>query len=96
MGASRGALLERVKGVGRLNALAYRLYPMPGLPSGFRLEAQNPVCHAVFATPDTSVDDQSFGTISYTSSQPPAGALGAKGEFWFRGVGLRIEFWAHR
>jgi len=36
-----------------------------------RLEARNAFNHPVFGTPDTSVDDQSFGTIGYTSGNGP-------------------------
>ena len=33
----------------------------------FRIEAQNAFNHPVFGTPDTTVDDPSFGQIGYTS-----------------------------
>jgi hypothetical protein len=36
-----------------------------------RLEARNAFNHPVFGTPDTSVDDPSFGQISYTSGNGP-------------------------
>ena len=41
-----------------------------GIQLEFGLEAQNPFNHPVFGTPDTSVDDPSFGTITYTSNGP--------------------------
>jgi hypothetical protein len=37
----------------------------------FRIEAQNAFNHPVFGTPDTTVDDPSFGQISYTSGNGP-------------------------
>jgi len=41
-----------------------------GMKLEFRLEAQNALNHPVFGTPDTSVDDPSFGQITYTSNSP--------------------------
>ena len=41
-----------------------------GMKVEFRVEAQNAFNHPVFGAPDTYVDDQSFGTISYTSNNP--------------------------
>ena len=32
----------------------------------FGLEAQNAFNHPIFGTPDTSVDDPSFGTVTYS------------------------------
>jgi hypothetical protein len=37
-----------------------------GIQLEFGLEAQNPFNHPVFGTPDTSVDDPSFGTVTYS------------------------------
>jgi len=33
----------------------------------FRIEAQNAFNHPVFGTPNTSLDDENFGQITYTS-----------------------------
>ena len=44
----------------------------------FRMEAQNALNHPVFGTPDSSVDDGSFGTITYTSVGPRQVQFGAK------------------
>jgi hypothetical protein len=41
-----------------------------GMKVEFRLEAQNAFNHPVFGAPNTSVDDDSFGTITYTSNGP--------------------------
>jgi len=49
-----------------------------GMLLELRLEAQNALNHPVFGTPDTSVDDPAFGTISYTSNSPRQVQLGAK------------------
>jgi carboxypeptidase family protein len=43
-----------------------------------RLEAQNAFNHPVFGTPDTAVDDPSFGVISYTANAPRQVQLGLK------------------
>jgi Carboxypeptidase regulatory-like domain/TonB dependent receptor len=47
----------------------------------FRIEARNAFNHPVFGTPDTSVDDGDFGTISYTSNQPREVQLAVKFNF---------------
>ena len=47
----------------------------------FRIEAQNAFNHPVFGTPDTSVDDPSFGQISYTSVGPREVQLAIKVNF---------------
>jgi hypothetical protein len=47
----------------------------------FRLEAQNAFNHPVFGTPDTTVDDGSFGQISYTSVGPRQMQLAIKFNF---------------
>jgi len=47
----------------------------------FRLEAQNAFNHPVFGTPDTSVDDESFGQIFYTSVGPRQVQLAFKFNF---------------
>ena len=47
----------------------------------FRVEAQNAFNHPVFGTPDTSVGDDTFGTISYTSVGPREIQLGFKFNF---------------
>jgi len=46
-----------------------------------RLEAQNAFNHPVFGTPNTSVDDPSFGQISYTSVGPRQIQLAVKFNF---------------
>ncbi len=46
-----------------------------------RLEAQNAFNHPVFGTPNTSVDDPSFGQISYTSVGPRQVQLAVKFNF---------------
>jgi hypothetical protein len=46
-----------------------------------RLEAKNAFNHPVFGTPNTSVDDPSFGQISYTSVGPRELQLGFKFNF---------------
>jgi hypothetical protein len=43
-----------------------------------RLESQNAFNHPVFGTPNTAVDDPSFGVISYTSNSPRQVQLGVK------------------
>src|SRR5262249_9053080 len=47
----------------------------------FRVEAQNAFNHPVFGTPNTSVDDSAFGTVSYTSVGPREIQLGFKFNF---------------
>ena len=47
----------------------------------FRIEAQNAFNHPVFGTPNTSVDDENFGTINYTSVGPREIQLGFKFNF---------------
>jgi len=47
----------------------------------FRVEAKNAFNHPVFGTPDTSVGDDTFGTISYTSVGPREVQLGFKFNF---------------
>ena len=46
-----------------------------------RLEARNAFNHPVFGTPDTTVDDPSFGQISYTSQLPRELQLALKFNF---------------
>ncbi len=46
-----------------------------------RLESQNALNHPVFGTPNTSVDDPSFGTIGYTSIGPRELQLAIKFNF---------------
>ena len=46
-----------------------------------RIEARNAFNHPVFGTPDTSVDDPSFGQISYTSQLPREIQLAIKFNF---------------
>jgi len=46
-----------------------------------RIEAQNALNHPVFGTPNTSVDDPSFGQISYTSVGPREVQLAIKFNF---------------
>jgi hypothetical protein len=47
----------------------------------FRLEARNAFNHPVFGTPNTSVDDENFGKIDYTSVGPREVQLGLKFNF---------------
>ncbi|MGH9515931.1 MAG: TonB-dependent receptor domain-containing protein [Terriglobales bacterium] len=47
----------------------------------FRVEARNAFNHPVFGTPDTSVGDDTFGTINYTSVGPRELQLGFKFNF---------------
>ena len=47
----------------------------------FRLEAKNAFNHPVFGTPNTSVDDQNFGKIFYTSVGPREVQLALKFSF---------------
>ena len=46
-----------------------------------RIEAQNAFNHPVFGTPNTPVDDRSFGQITSTSQRAAAGAVGSKFNF---------------
>jgi hypothetical protein len=47
----------------------------------FRLEAHNALNHPVFGTPGTQVDDESFGTVTYTTVGPRELQLGFKFNF---------------
>lgn len=47
----------------------------------FRLETRNAFNHPVFGTPNTSVDDPNFGTVTYTSVGPREVQLGFKFNF---------------
>jgi hypothetical protein len=47
----------------------------------FRIEAENALNHPVFGTPNTSVDDDNFGKITYTSVGPRQVQLGMKFNF---------------
>jgi hypothetical protein len=47
----------------------------------FRIEAKNAFNHPVFGTPNTSVDDQNFGKIFYTSVGPREVQLAVKFNF---------------
>jgi hypothetical protein len=49
-----------------------------GMNLEFRVEAQNAFNHPTFGTPDTAVDDESFGTITYTSNSPRQVQAGLK------------------
>jgi hypothetical protein len=46
-----------------------------------RIEARNAFNHPVFGTPNTSVDDPAFGTITYTSNTPREVQLALKFNF---------------
>lgn len=52
-----------------------------GMNLEFRIEAQNAFNHPVFGTPDTNLDDGSFGVISYTSNSPRQVQLAMKFNF---------------
>jgi hypothetical protein len=52
-----------------------------GMSLEARIEASNAFNHPTFGQPLTDVDDPSFGTISYTSSQPRNVQLGARFRF---------------
>lgn len=52
-----------------------------GMSIETRIEASNAFNHPTFGAPDTSVDDGSFGVISYTSSQPRNVQLGVRFRF---------------
>jgi hypothetical protein len=52
-----------------------------GMRFELRLEAENALNHPVFGTPNTSVDDPSFGIVSYTSNGPRQVQLGGKVNF---------------
>ncbi|HEX4486280.1 MAG TPA: hypothetical protein VH088_08455, partial [Terriglobales bacterium] len=52
-----------------------------GMNLEFKLEAQNVFNHPVFGTPNTSVDDPEFGTVSYTSNSPRQVQLGLRVSF---------------
>jgi len=52
-----------------------------GMNIEFRAEARNAFNHPVFGTPNTSVDDPSFGQISYTSNSPREVQLALKFNF---------------
>jgi hypothetical protein len=52
-----------------------------GMNLAFKIEAQNVFNHPVFGTPNTSVDDPSFGTVSYTSNLPRLLQLGLRVSF---------------
>ena len=47
----------------------------------FRIEAQNAFNHPVFGTPNTTVDDENFGAITYTSVGPREVQLAVKFNF---------------
>ena len=46
-----------------------------------RMEARNAFNHPVFGTPNTSVDDPAFGTVTYTSNTPREVQLAVKFNF---------------
>jgi Carboxypeptidase regulatory-like domain len=52
-----------------------------GMSIEARIEASNAFNHPTFGTPDTSLDDGSFGVISYTSSAPRQVQIGVKFHF---------------
>jgi hypothetical protein len=41
-------------------------------------EAQNAFNHPILGTPDASIDDPNFGTITYTSNLPREGQQGIR------------------
>jgi hypothetical protein len=52
-----------------------------GMNFEFRIEANNALNHPVFGTPNTSVDDDNFGKVTYTSVGPREIQLGMKFNF---------------
>ncbi len=52
-----------------------------GMSLQTRIEASSAFHHRTFGTPDTLVDDPSFGVISYTESQPRNVQLGIQFRF---------------
>jgi hypothetical protein len=52
-----------------------------GMNFEFRIEAQNALNHPVFGTPNTSVGDENFGKVTYTSVGPREIQLGFKFNF---------------
>jgi hypothetical protein len=52
-----------------------------GMNIELRLEADNPLNHPVFGSPDTGIHDDNFGEINYTSNNPRQIQLGAKVNF---------------
>jgi len=52
-----------------------------GMNLELRLEADNPLNHPVFGSPDTGIHDDEFGQITYTSNGPRQIQLGVKVTF---------------
>ncbi|MGB8478588.1 MAG: TonB-dependent receptor [Acidobacteriaceae bacterium] len=68
-----------------VNLSLMKVFSMESIRQGMsietRIEASNAFNHPTFGTPDTSLDDGSFGIISYTSSAPRNVQLGIRFRF---------------
>jgi hypothetical protein len=75
----------RTPGSFQVSASANKVFSFASIREGMsmelRLEAQNVFNHPVFGTPDQSIDDPNFGTISYTSNTGRQMQLAAKINF---------------
>ncbi len=68
-----------------MNLSLMKVFSMDSIRQGMsieaRIEASNAFNHPTFGTPDMSVDDGSFGVVSYTSSSPRNVQLGVRFRF---------------
>jgi hypothetical protein len=62
-------------------SLGKQFFIREGMNFEFRIEAENALNHPVFGTPNTSVDDDNFGKVTYTSVGPRQVQLGMKFNF---------------
>ncbi len=64
----------------RVDLSLMKIFSMESIRQGMsietRIEASNAFNHPTFGTPDTNLDDGSFGVISYTSSATAKCAIG--------------------
>ena len=69
----------------RVDLSLMKVFSMESVRQGMsieaRIEASNAFNHPTFGTPDSTVDDPSFGVISYTSSAPRNVQLGIRFRF---------------